>query len=137
MVLNMELDFLIIKYSSLIRWRQQQTTTGKQRGTENKKTARFLAERQLFLIRPCSGSASAPALVLHPPCSQGFIAQALSVSSRSYTSTGVAAGVKAGEKVKPGRQRKRTKEEEKGSTEWAGEMGKKQDARKKLKAQRK
>lgn len=35
------------------------------------------------------------------------------MSSRSYTSTEVAAGVKAGEKVKPGRQRKRTKEGEK------------------------
>lgn len=45
------------------------------------------------------------------------------MSSRSYTSTEVAAGVKAGEKVKPGRQRKRTKEEEKGSGEWAGATG--------------
>lgn len=66
----------------------------------------------------------APALVLHTLCSQGFIAEALSVSSRSYTSTEVAAGVKAGEKVKPGRHRKRTKEEEKGSREWAGVTGK-------------
>lgn len=97
------------------------------------KTARFLAERQLFLIRPCSGSA---ALVLHTLCSQGFIAEALSVSSRSCTSTEVAAGVKAGEKVKPGRQRRRTKEEEKGSGEWAGETGKKQGATRKLKTQR-
>lgn len=96
----------------------------KQRRKGNKKQPRFLAERQLFLIRPCSCWAPAPALVLHTLCSQGFIAEALSVSSRSYTSTEVATGVKAGEKVKPGRQRKRTKEEEKGSREWAGVTGK-------------
>lgn len=96
-----------------------------------------MAERQRFLIRACSGSASAAALTLHTLCSRGFIAAALSVSSRSCTSTEVAAGVKAAEKVKPGRHRRRTKEEEKGSGGWAGEMGeRKQGGERKLKAQR-
>lgn len=49
-----------------------------------------------------------PSLVAHS-VKPGFIGEALSVSSRSHTSTEVAAGVKAGGKVKPGRCRRRKK----------------------------
>lgn len=60
-----------------------------------------------------------PSLVAHS-VKPGFIGEALSVSSRSHTSTEVAASVKAGGKVKPGRcrrrrSRRRTKTERKGA----------------------
>lgn len=106
----------------------------KNKQTKQKKAARFLAEYQLSLIRPCRGSTSAPALMLHTPCSQGFIAKVLSVSSRSYTSTEVAAGVKAAEKVKPGRHSKRTKEEETEAGSGPGTAARKQRRLKKIKS---
>lgn len=56
------------------------------------------------------------------------------MSSRSYTSTEVAAGVRAGEKVKPGRQGTRTKEEEKEAGSGLEKRGRKQRRQEKIKS---